>query len=129
VQGLLPLIPVDVGGIALNAPITKWWTELHAEKGACGKCLLTVLHTLVEFMCLMTVPTIVGAVLVLIAAFAPDAAKLATKTMDDKVRAAVPPEAPRSGALLTTPLHRLRSPCFCRSALSPPRSRRPFRRP
>ena len=92
-QGVLPLIPAQVGGIALQDPVKDWWTDLHRKEGACGKCLLTVLYTLVEFMCLMTVPTIVGAVLVLVAAFAP-----ATQ-----VRAFPPRKPTQAGARLSSP--------------------------
>ena len=102
-QGVLPLIPAQVGGIALQDPVKDWWTDLHRKEGACGKCLLTVLYTLVEFMCLMTVPTIVGAVLVLVAAFAPAAAELAIKTMETQVRAFPPRKPTQAGARLSSP--------------------------
>ena len=100
-QGVLPLIPDEVAGIKLKDPITTWWTELHAKQGACEQCSLTVLYTLIEFMCLMTVPTVVGALLVLFAAFAPAAANMAIGVMEEKVRAraaSAQPSPPRRPA-------------------------------
>lgn len=85
VQGLLPLIPAEVSGVKLQEPITTWWNELFATPGNCEKCSLTVLYTLIEFMCLMAVPTVVGALLVLFAAFAPGAADTAIAIMEEKV--------------------------------------------
>ena len=85
VQGVLPLIPAEVQGVKLQEPITAWWNELFAKEGTCEKCSLTVLYTLIEFMCLMAVPTVVGALLVLFAAFAPAAADAATALMEEKV--------------------------------------------
>jgi hypothetical protein len=88
VQGLLPLIPAEVSGVKLQEPITAWWNELFATPGNCEKCSLTVLYTTIEFMCLMAVPTVVGALLVLFAAFAPAAADMATALMEEKVGSA-----------------------------------------
>ena len=84
-QGLLPLIPAEVQGVKLQQPITAWWNELFAVEGNCEKCSLTVLYTLIEFMCLMAVPTVVGALLVLFAAFAPAAADAAIAIKEEKV--------------------------------------------
>lgn len=84
-QGLLPLIPAEVQGVKLQQPITAWWNELFAVEGNCEKCSLTVLYTLIEFMCLMAVPTVVGALVVLFAAFAPAAADAAVAIMEQKV--------------------------------------------
>merc|ERR1711907_814255 len=76
----------EVQGIKLQEPVRNWWTDLFAVPGACEQCSRTVLLTLIEFMCLMAVPTVVGAIFVLFAAFAPAAADEVIALMDEKVR-------------------------------------------
>merc|ERR1711907_420408 len=75
----------EVQGIKLQEPVRNWWTDLFAVPGACEQCSRTVLLTLIEFMCLMAVPTVVGALIVLFAAFAPAAADEAIALMEAKV--------------------------------------------